>query len=167
MSCSCCWLLLLLQGYNKKDHKHTVLYDEGTREYINLITTARKWELDDSKPPAKKPAAAGGKGGSAAAQTEQQGSGGGSAGSSKPKKAAGEGERPTGTRLIGHAVEAFQPDKQAWLIGTVQVGGGASGGVLVVVVVVVVNGACVMCVVRLWVWRGIPTATDSRSVKVD
>jgi len=38
-----------LQGFNKKTRKHIILYDSGEKELLNLATTARKWELDDSK----------------------------------------------------------------------------------------------------------------------
>lgn len=51
----------LSQAYNKKDHKHTVKYDtDGAREMINLISTARKWEIDTDPPPPKKPEGEGG-----------------------------------------------------------------------------------------------------------
>lgn len=44
---------MCLQGFNSKNHKHAIKYDTDETEHINLVTTARKWELDDSEPPAK------------------------------------------------------------------------------------------------------------------
>lgn len=118
-----------LQAYNKKDHKHTIKYDEdGQREHINLINTARKWELDTSPPAPKK---------APADDTEQQkepakktpAAAGGAAGGAKPRKSSGGGAaaagkeeaKPTGTRLAGQMIEMYQTDKQAYVKGTVQV----------------------------------------------
>jgi hypothetical protein len=119
-----------LQAHNKKDHKFTIKYDEdGQREHINLINTARKWELDTS-PPAPKKASAGD-----AEQhkepTKKAPAAGGAAGGAKPRKSSGGGGgaaaagkeelKPTGTRLAGQMIEMYQSDKQAYVKGTVQV----------------------------------------------
>jgi len=122
-----------LQGFNKKDHKHTILYDNGDKEYLNLVTTARKWELDDSKPPAKGSAGHQGQAKKAAGAKAEEQPDAAKAASSRPKKpaaaaaAAGdgkEGQRPKGARLVGHVIEVYKRDQDIYEPGTVQVGSG-------------------------------------------
>jgi hypothetical protein len=121
-----------LQAYNKKDHKYTIKYDEdGQREHINLINTARKWELDTSPPvPKKAPADDAGQRKEPPKTTPAAG---GAAGGAKPRKSSGGGGaaaagkeevKPTGTRLAGQMIEMYQSDKQAYVKGTVQVRAG-------------------------------------------
>lgn len=116
------------QAYSKKERKHTIKYDEdGQREHINLITTARKWELDPNPAPPKKSPEEG---------KDEEGAkkppaGAAAAGSSKPRKSSGGGagapavsgreEKPTGQRLVGQMIEMYQVDKQVYVKGTVQV----------------------------------------------
>jgi len=117
------------------DHKHAILYDNGDTEYLNLVTTARKWVLDDSKPPGKGTAGQQGQAkNSSGAKAEEQPDAA-KAASSRPKKpaaaaaaavaAAGDGKagrRPQGARLVGHVIEVYKRDQDIYEPGTVQVG---------------------------------------------